>query len=329
VTTTSELFVHWGFHLLIVVASSLLILGMRSLLEMSLVLLLVALATVYDKAALLILALIGIQLIRLLQASKPERGVAVWRDAFTDALLLGGLGLLLMPELVFLDDPYGGDHERMNTIFKVYATAWGVLALGGVGLLHRAQRTMSEQDAHFRLAAGLLFSVAFVPTALIFLAHSIPMRMGGPLPATSELGYPSLEGLAVPNQVHPGAAAVIRTLRALPRGRVLEAQGNAYSYTSFVSTLAAQPSYLGWSNHVNLLTREYGEVSRREKMTDQIYQEMDCSRRKTMVRQENISYVVIGTLEKMKYSDIAARDFSCFTKRIEERDYVLYSATLD
>lgn len=333
VTTTTELLVHWGFHLAVVIAASLLILRVQSPLQLFLAFVVLILASVYDKAALLIFALVGIQLIRLLQARKDVDDATVWKDAFMDALLLGGLGLLLLPELVFLDDPYGGENERMNTIFKVYTTAWGVVALGGVGLLHRARRTLLEPSTDCSLApgasplfwlfSGLFISLALLAASLNFLFHSIPMRVMRPSPA---YGW---EGLAAPNEAHPGAGATIRALRRLPRGRVLETQGNAYSYTSFVSTLAAQPSYLGWSNHVNLLTREYGEVGRREKTTDQIYLETDCSRRKSIVQQENISYIVIGTLEKMKYPDIASRDFSCFTKIIEEEDYILYSPTPD
>lgn len=323
VTTTAELLAHWGFHLAIILVSSLLVLRVRSHLQLFCAFVFALLGAVYDKAALFIVVLIGIQLIRLLQERSAVDASKVWRSAFMDALLLGGLGLLLIPEIVFLNDPYGGDHERMNTIFKVYATAWGVVALGGVGLLHRAQRTMPEPSAHFWLAPGLFFSLALVLSSLNFLFHSVPMRVMRPSQVYG------LEGLGVPNEAHPGAGAAIRALRGVPRGRVLEAQGNAYSYTSFVSTLAAQPSYLGWSNHVNLLTRQYDEVSRREKRADEIYLEADCSRRKMLARQENISYIVVGTLERTKYSNIASLDFSCFTKIMQEGDYIVYAPASD
>jgi uncharacterized membrane protein len=117
-------------------------------------------------------------------------------------------------------------------------------------------------------------------------------------------------------------------LRELPRGRVLEAQGRAYSYTCFVSTLAAQPSYLGWANHINLLTKESGEVNRREKMTDQIYTERDCSVRKELAKNERISYIVVGTLERKKYTDIDSRDFSCFSPVVKTGEYALYQIPL-
>ncbi len=321
VTTTFELLVHWGFHFVVVAASSLVILGRRSLLQLFFAVVFLTLATLYDKAALVIVVLIGINLIRLFQERSDTDTVKGWSDVCVDALLLGGLGLLLMPELVFLNDPYGDEYERMNTIFKVYATAWGIVALGGVGLLHRAQRVLPRPTARFWLFPGLLFSIALLICTLNFLFHSIPMRVKASSDAYGR------EGLAAPNEAHPGSAATIQTLRRLPRGRVLEAQGNAYSYTTFVSTLAGQPSYLGWSNHVNLLTREYFEVARREKISDQVYLETDCSRRMALVRQENVLYIVVGTLERKKYADIATRDFSCFTKIIEQGDYTLYSVT--
>jgi uncharacterized membrane protein len=123
---------------------------------------------------------------------------------------------------------------------------------------------------------------------------------------------------------HPGSAETIRALRELPRGVVLEAQGNAYSYTSFVSTLSAQPSYLGWANHVNLLTRNYTEVSRREQITKEIYGEVDCYRRRELVQREEIRYVIVGDLEQRAYPTIQGLDFSCFTQVVGQDRYRVF-----
>jgi uncharacterized membrane protein len=105
---------------------------------------------------------------------------------------------------------------------------------------------------------------------------------------------------------------------------VLETQGNAYSYTSFVSTLAAQPSYLGWANHVNLLTKNYAEVSRRERITQEIYRESDCHRRRELVQREGIRYVIVGDLEQKEHPGIKALDFSCFTQVAGQDRYLVF-----
>jgi len=319
VTTTTELFVHWGFHLFVIVAALLLLLSAESLLALVVVGMLLALAVLYDKGALVLFTLVALQCLRILRDAAGASETKPWRVAFVEALLLAGLGLVLMPEIVFLDDPYGGENERMNTIFKIYTTAWGVLAVGGVGLLRRATSSYIESDSRMSYIPGVVFSCIFLSISLRFLYHSVPMRMTRP----SEV-YGS-EGLAIPNSDHTGSGEAIRALRKLPRGRVLEAQGNAYSYTSFVSTLAGQPSYLGWSNHVNLLTKKYDEVGRREKITDQIYRETDCSTRRRLAQQEDIFYIVIGDLEVKSYPDIKAHDFSCFTKIMEQGEYAVYA----
>jgi uncharacterized membrane protein len=77
------------------------------------------------------------------------------------------------------------------------------------------------------------------------------------------------EGLTSPDRDNPGVATIIRVLRDKPKGRVLEGQGNPYSYTSLVSTLSGQPSYLGWINHVGLLTKNHTETGRRAEVTNQ------------------------------------------------------------
>jgi uncharacterized membrane protein len=319
VTITTELFVHWGFHLLAIITALLLLLSVESFLALVVVGLLLGLAAFYDKGALVLFALVALQFLRIMRGAESVSEAKTWRGAFREAFLLAGLGLVLMPEIVFLDDPYGGENERMNTIFKVYATAWGVLAVGGVGLLKQAASSCVESKSRGSYIPGVILSCVVLGMSLRFLYHSVPMRMTRP----SEV-YGS-EGLAIPNSDHRGSGEAIRALRTLPRGRVLEAQGNAYSYTSFVSTLAGQPSYLGWSNHVNLLTKKYDEVGRREKITDQIYRATDCAARRALARQEDIFYIVVGDLERKSYPDIKAYDFSCFTKIMEQEEYAVYA----
>ena len=109
---------------------------------------------------------------------------------------------------------------------------------------------------------------------------------------------------------------------------MLEAQGRAYSYTGFVATLASQPNYLGWPNHINLLNKVYGEVSHRESMTKEIYNESDCAARKQLAKKERISYIVVGTLEKKAYPAADAKDYSCFASVIKSGDYALYQIPL-
>lgn len=318
-TTVGELFTHWGFHLFFITVATLL------LFELSLPTLVMAAAVVvpllYEKAALFIYVLIGLQLIRLFTLKREE---ATWPTIFIEALAIASLGLLLIPEIVFLDDGYGGDNERMNTIFKVYTTDWALLGIVAAALSLRAYRRSTERLKE--IVPALPLTLAVVSGFVIVLAssrlyaHTIPMRKQ---PGEGELRRS--EGLFVPDREHKGAATIIRVLREKPKGRVLEAQGNPYSYTSFVSTLASQPSYLGWANHIGLLTKKHGEIDRRTKVTTEIYNGTDCEARKRLAKEEGIRYIILGTLEKKKYEGVFDRDFSCLTLITHEKDYWLFA----
>lgn len=317
VTTTAEIFVHWGTQLVLIAASSLL-LWRFSLMSLMLAVFL-GCTLFYDKAALFIYVLIGVQLIRLL---RERTSAGTWREVFGEALVIASLGLVLLPEVVFLNDSYGPEIERMNTIFKIYTTAWALLGLSAIYLLSRVSEMRAKE-----LDAAAPYSPIFIAIVVVavlvtgtwrFYDHVWPMRI-----RTTSPVYGS-EGLGEADKQFPGSGEIVRVLRTKPHARVLETQGRAYSFTSFVSTLSGQPAYLGWSNHVNLLTKLGGEIGRREKVTDDFYKEADCAARRDLAQRERIRYVVVGSLEKAKYSNVYELDFSCFTTLAKKGDYSLY-----
>jgi|GEM_PF-943388 len=322
VTTTQEIFAHWGVHLILIAVASLVL--FRLSLPTLLMTLLLASTLLYDKAALFIYALIGVQLVRLLQVQEAQKS---WRDVFGQGLVIATLGLIALPEFVFLDDSYGGDIERMNTIFKVYTTSWALAGLSAIYLISLVSRvgltelrTRNPQAALWsRITSGGVIILVLVIGTYRFYDNGISKRRQAP----SQFGS---EGLGVADKRFPGSAAIIRVLRSKPYGRVLETQGKPYSFTSFVSTLAGQPAYLGWSNHVNLLTRLGEEIGRRERITDEFYRQSDCVARRDMAVRERINYIVVGSLEKQKYNELSSLDFSCFTTIAEQGEYKLYGA---
>jgi uncharacterized membrane protein len=326
VTTTAELFMHWGIQLGFLTLGSLLLLRLSA--QTVVLAGFLGLSLLYDKAALFIYCIMAFQVVRFL-ADKESGQDGGWGRVFEDALIVSGLVLILTPEIVFLDDSYGPEIDRMNTIFKLYTTAWGLLGIGAVSVMIRALKKYEplvvEYGKAFPIAVGGVIAVGLCFGFSKFYSHTVPMRQNGSQDPTFEA---KLEGLGEANRWHRGSADIIRALRQLPKGRALEAQGRAYSYTAFVSTLSSQPSYLGWTNHINLLNKVYGESSRRENVTKQFYNENDCAARKEIARKEQISYIVVGTLEEKAYPGARGQDYSCFASVIKSGDYALYQIPL-
>ena len=326
VTTTAELFMHWGIQMGFLALGSLLLLRLSA--QTVVLAGFLGLSLLYDKAALFIYCIMAFQVVRFL-ADKESGQDGGWGRVFEDALIVSGLVLILTPEIVFLDDSYGPEIDRMNTIFKLYTTAWGLLGIGAVSVMIRALKKYEplvvEYGKAFPIAVGGVIAVGLCFGFSKFYSHTVPMRQNGSQDPTFEA---KLEGLGEANRWHRGSADIIRALRQLPKGRALEAQGRAYSYTAFVSTLSSQPSYLGWTNHINLLNKVYGESSRRENVTKQFYNENDCAARKEIARKEQISYIVVGTLEEKAYPGARGRDYSCFASVIKSGDYALYQIPL-
>jgi uncharacterized membrane protein len=322
VTTTAELFMHWGIQLSFLAVGSLLLLRLST--QTVVLAGFLGLSLLYDKAALFMYCLMALQVVRFI-ADKETSKDSQWGKVFEDALIIAGVVLILTPEIVFLDDSYGPEIDRMNTIFKLYTTAWGLLGLGAVSVMLRALKKyeylVADYGRAFPISVGLVIAVGLSYAFSNFYFHIVPARKNGSFDPTFEA---RLEGLGEANRWHTGSADAIRALRKLPKGRVLEAQGRAYSYTGFVSTLSSQPSYLGWANHINLLNKVYNEVGRRESVTKQIYNENDCAGRKDIARQEKIRYVVVGTLEEKAYPGARSKDYSCFAPVIRSGDYSLY-----
>lgn len=237
-----------------------------------------------------------------------------------NSLAVVSLAILMIPEIVFLNDPYGGENERMNTIFKVYSFSWPVVHFVAFAFAARAL-------AKFSAAVNQKLNALTIPTLIIALTilgsftylAALKVRRDG---CTFSWDGQGLERV---NKEHPGSKATIQFLRNLPYNQVLlEAQNGAYNYSSHVASLGHHQAYLGWANHMELLTKRYEEVRRRTNVTASIYETKGCTERAELLRQEGISLLVVGPLERERYPGVVNGDFSCLRVLFSGGGYFLY-----
>jgi uncharacterized membrane protein len=237
--------------------------------------------------------------------------------------------LIIIPEIIFLNDPYGAEVERMNTIFKIYSAAWffiHVYAFCKLAIVFeyilkycRAQSTKGKRIFAYSLTSILIFIPIFGFGAGFFFMTVKERTM------KNQTVEPFEQGLSEINRLYPGSAAIIQTLQSLPKGIVLEGQGGPYSYTTMIATLAEDPAFVGWVNHVNLLLGNIPEITRREKLSDEFYKSKDCVRKAEIIKSEGITYVISGPLEKARHPELSESDFSCLKLVKKEQGFSVYS----
>jgi uncharacterized membrane protein len=295
-TVLSEFLIHWGVPLGLTVLAALC--RVRSVRDAIVVGLLgIGVAATHSVAVLLLALVVAIVYFE---------GVNIQRQY---ALLIGALLVLLVPEVIFFDDPYGGDNERMNTIFKFYSFAWVPFMIGAWSwLLPRLNRVTTGALACLAAATMLPWTIQTTQdrTQRNFIVQ------------------PKEQGLSYFERRYRGSGIAIQKLERLPRGTVLEAENGAYSDGAFIGTLSGNQSFVGWANHVGLLLRNPPELPRRQQVIREFY-EGTCERKAEILAAEGISYAVLGPIEKRFFVSAERGAFDCLSPVIEEGEVSIWA----
>lgn len=172
---------------------------------------------------LVLLCLAGVRMLRRRSADE--------RDALVLGLLVGTL--LLASELLFVDDPLAGRHERFNTVLKTWSWLWPLALVALLPPLWSGGQLAS------RLILVLMCGL------LLLNAWNVARYLGN----ASIAGGSHMGG---DGWLRRDAAQddMLRLLASAPPGVVLErAQAGAYDAAPGFALFAAKPAALGWWQH--------------------------------------------------------------------------------
>lgn len=200
-------------------------------------------------------------------------------------VVLGGI-MVLAPEFVYLRDNFG---TRMNTVFKFYYQAWMLWSLAAAFMAVVVLRKGSW--------VGRILIALVVGASLIYPVLAYPDKTNGFQPVLSA----GLDAGAYLDTYQPDEAAAISWLRDAPDGTVAEAVGGQYSGYARVATLSGQANVLGWPGHEGQWRGGYTEVGTREQDIQTLYETNNWEIALTVIRQYDIRYIYIGSLESSTY----------------------------
>ena len=231
------------------------------------------------------------------------------------ALGLSTLGLLLImgPELLYVNDSFGGAHERMNTVFKLYYQAWIVLAVAS-GFAIYYWSSLRESATGWTRRLTQVWSVVFV----VLLAAALYY----PPAAAASKGDPgtgaTLDGLDYVGRFTDAEYRAIQEIkqRAGRDSAVLEAVGDDYTPFGRISASTGVPTVLGWKGH-EVQWRGSDEPFRgREDDVAAIYQTDDVEEAQTLLAKYRVDYVYVGPRERDVYGVEGLDKFRLFMETV-------------
>ncbi|MFH0968029.1 MAG: DUF2298 domain-containing protein, partial [Methanobacteriota archaeon] len=221
-------------------------------------------------------------------------GLLVRRDGAGDLLAGAGLAILFFCEILYLRDNMGDQYFRMNTVFKLYITAWILFSIASACMLGRMLLPLSTRFP----SVSRIFDWA-VPVILILL-----LLLPG-IVTISHAGHhtPTFDGLSWLSSNNADDLAAVTWLRSQKGDLTLvEAEGGDYGYFSRVSAFTGIPTVIGWPFHESMWRNNtpagwYGE---RTAAIRAIYE--DPSRCLSLMDGYGVDFLYVGPTEQEQYT---------------------------
>ena len=215
-------------------------------------------------------------------------------------ILIGlcALGLILMPEVIYVKDIYGGEHYRANTMFKLTYQAF---ILFGMMMGYVIERCYLRGRR-----AGRIFSIVALVLVVFtagYIFKSIDSWFGNVFKNNNRI---STDASVFVDESMSTDFDAISWLNNKVTGRpvVLEAPGDSYTDYQRVSVATGLPTVLGWYVHEWLWRNDTDSLNARATDCQTIYTSTDEETVRQLIDKYNISYIYIGQLERQKYPDL-------------------------
>lgn len=220
-------------------------------------------------------------------------------DLFVVILSLCAMGLILLPEIVYVRDIYEEGSARANTMFKL--TYQGYLMFG-ISMSYILFQLMTVCRRKALRIWGVVCTVLLLSTFGYF--GNAVYSWFGEVWKPSE--YQGLDATAFLEEDFPEDAGAIRWLKENIEGSpvVLEANGDSYTDYERVSAMTGLPTILGWYVHEWLWRSDVPDINAKSEDVKTIYTSTDTETVRALLEKYDVSYIFVGSMEREKYMDI-------------------------
>ena len=217
-------------------------------------------------------------------------------DLFAVLMGLCAIGLVLIPELVYVRDIYENGNARANTMFKLTYQAY---IMFGMTMIYAIFRLLVIGKNKILKVLAFIGLFLFVWTCGYF-GNSVHSWFGTVWKPSQ---YKGLNATAFLETDFPEDVNGIRWLKENISDApvVLEANGDSYSEYERVSAMTGLPTIMGWYVHEWLWRGNLADLNAKIEEIKEIYTSTDETRVKELLDEYNVSYIFVGSCERNKY----------------------------
>lgn len=217
-------------------------------------------------------------------------------DLFAVLMGLCAIGLVLIPELVYVRDIYENGNARANTMFKLTYQAY---IMFGMTMIYAIFRLLVIGKNKILKVLAFIGLFLFVWTCGYF-GNSVHSWFGTVWKPSQ---YKGLNATAFLETDFPEDVNGIRWLKENISDApvVLEANGDSYSEYERVSAMTGLPTIMGWYVHEWLWRGNLADLNAKIEEIKEIYTSTDETRVKELLEEYNVSYIFVGSCEQNKY----------------------------
>ena len=219
-------------------------------------------------------------------------------DLFAVIMGLCAMGLVLIPELVYVRDIYENGNARANTMFKLTYQAYILFGMTMGYVIYR-MIVVSKQWI-FKILSVICLGLLI--WTLGYFGTCVESWFSRDLRPSN---YKGLNATAFLETDFPEDAGGIRWLKKNVTGVsvVLEANGDSYSDYERVSAMTGLPTILGWYVHEWLWRNDTADLNQKSADVENIYTSADEALVQNLISQYNVSYIFVGSTEQEKYAE--------------------------
>ena len=218
-------------------------------------------------------------------------------DLFIFLMSLCAMGLVLMPEVIYMEDIYTTAY-RANTMFKLTYQAF---VLFGMVMSYVLVRTLVLNKKAAKAFAGVGLGMLLLTAGFGF--NAIHSRFGNVFDLDR---FKGIDASIYVSESFNSDYEAICWLNENVSGQpvVLEANGDSYTGYERVSVATGLPTVLGWYVHQWLWRGDTEAINERAEDIETIYTSTNKDLVKQMIALYDVEYIYIGNLERQKYPEL-------------------------